>query len=442
MAATGKKRQRTCLTRRGALLFFLALALFMTACTPSPDLPSGLNGKGSPPFVIRPQNDKYLRQDEWVRMLTLAISNPDQRDQIWQSIPPGQRSEISLADFIRYVSFLADCLPGTISSFTPASPEESDRLRSQAARAEKQLVPKPDQAAIWWIKARTSDLRALEFAVPVTLDDGGIPYFSKSWLQKQGALYDYIVLYMDALAMASRPALSSLLSYNLTIRTRTQRRAIERRADELLSYYSKEVSAVKNSYRCIEMMPGHALIEEQTSPSGTGTARSRTVAFSETDGLIRAEEKIPQKLALLDAGLYVRNKALFDPYQAGVFVHSEDALALLGVPLDLEIIDPEEGSKSDFRVTWPGLVLEASGVCDPDAMTFEGRVQQVSVSYSDYRTGSGLKPGDSIYEVYLRYPFARENGYLISMSENGTRRTLAVQVESDAIARLTLIFDS
>ena len=97
--------------------------------------------------------------------------------------------------------------------------------------------------------------------------------------------------------------------------------------------------------------------------------------------------------------------------------------------------------EGDFRVIWPGLVVEAEGECDIDALSFHGSVHQLSVSYSNYRTKTGLKPGDSVYELYYRYPFVRENGYLLSFSDNGTAKTLAIQVESDYIARMTIILN-
>ncbi len=423
--------------RTGLLGLVLILALLLSACLPEKD-PSPRN-QDSSPFLIRPQNDKYLREDEWVRMIALAISHADQRDNIWEAIPLSQRSEISQADFIRYLAFLSDCLPGTITSFAAASEEESGALLAHAAKSEKQLVPKSDQATVWWIKARTSDLRELAFAIPLTLDEEGAPYFSGSWLQRQAALYDYIVLYLQALSTGSREALTALLSYNLTVRTKTRQAALERRADDLLAYYRGQVNAGKGGYRCLEMMPGYALIEEQVTSNEAGAPRVRTVVFTETEGIFRVEEKIPQELLLPDGIFFLDNKTLFDSQQREIRISSDTSLARLGIPLNIEWVENETTPEADFRVTWPGLIVEAAGECDPEALIFEGRVRQISISHSNFRTGSGLKPGDSVYELYLRYPFARENGYLISLDDEGSRKTLAVQVESDYIARISLI---
>ncbi|NLA96451.1 MAG: hypothetical protein GX838_06385 [Clostridiaceae bacterium] len=391
--------------------------------------------------MLRPQNEKYFREDEWVRLITLAITQIEYRSNIWEAIPSSQRGEISQAEFFRYVSFLAECLPGSISSYYRATDEESELMRSYAAKSEKQLTPKPGGASIWWIKARTSDLREIKFSIPVTMDEAGIPCFSKSWLQKQALLYDYVVLYLDALATGSQQALTALLRHNTEIRTETQRSAIDRRAGDLSSYYSDQVVSGKGGYRCVEMIPGRAVFEEQLLSADAGTVKTRNVVFTETDGRFRADEKIPQILNPDDTILSCNGEPLFDQAGMKAQIKSETMVELLGIPLSLEIAGAENADSRLFRVTWPGLIVEAVGTCEPSSLTFEGEVHQVFLSYSIFETGSGLRPGDSVHELYLRYPFVRENGYLVHLQEEGAVMTLAFQVESDYIARITLIFE-
>lgn len=423
--------------KRIVISLILIVAILLSACAVEQPGSADLDSDDAFPLLIRPQNEKFLREDEWLRMLTLAISFPDQRDYIWNALPQSQRSEISQADFIQYISFLTECLPGTIISFSKASMTESDTIRGHANKSDKQLNPKPEQASIWWIKARTSDLRELKFAVPVTLDDNGTPYFSKTWLRSHALLFDYIVLYFDALSNGSKDALIALIGHNLTIRSKIQQLAIGRRADELLLYYRDHISSGRSSYRCVEMMPGYAVIEQQSLSTEPGTSRTRSVVFTEVDAVIRAEEKIPQQLTKSDGIFSYHDATLFDLHQAEVTIDSDKAIALLGTPLDMELLEDAQG----FRVTWPGLIVEAAGTCDIDAVRFSGSVHQISISYSAYQTGTGLKPGDFVYELYYRYPFVRENGYLLSLSEHNMKKTLAIQVEADYIARMTIILN-
>lgn len=428
--------------RSVALSLALVLTIFLTACASIPDSDRNPAISVNTDLIIRPQNDKILRQDEWVRMLTLAISNPDKRSSVWESIPASQRAEITQADFFRYMSFLSDCLPGTITSFSLATTEESETIRKLAAKSEKQLIPKPAQTSIWWIKARTSDLRDFRFAVPVTLDDNGIPHFSITWLHKQAALNDYIVLYLNALELRSENALKPLLSQGVQIRSRAQQVAIDRRVSALTAYYRNHINLGKGRYRCVVMMPGHAVIEEQLLSADPGTEKTRSVVFTETEGLFRVEEKIAQSLTLPDGVFFFNNQSLFSSNLKDAVITSDKVLPILGIPLDLTVTGQNERGESIFRAVWPGLVVEASGYCDPHTLIFDGYLRQISVSYTRFITGSGLKPGDSLYELYARYPFARESGYLITRLEDGLKKTLAIQVESDTIVQLTIILDS
>lgn len=424
-----------------AALLVLASACLLTACTPFSSQPADLPSVDVAPFVLRPQNEKFFREDEWVRLITLAITHADYRDKIWHAIPAIQRAEISQTEFLRYVAFLSDCLPGSISSYYRASEDESAVIRGYAAKADKQLTPKPADASIWWIKARTSDLRELKFAIPVTKDESGIPCFSKSWLQKQAALYDYIILYLDALAGGSEPALSALLRHNTEIRSRIQSAAIDRRAKDLLAFYHDQVLTGKGSYRCLEMMPGRAVFEEQLLSADSRPAKTRTVIFTESGGRFQADENIAQPLKPDDTLLFFEGQPLFGPDETGAKIDSETALPTLGIPLNLEIMDSENLGDVSFRAVWPGMIVEASGLCDPDSLSFEGDLHQVCITYSSFETGTGLRPGDSVHELYLRYPFIRENGYMVQLQKESSLTPLAVQVESDYIAKITLIFD-
>ena len=189
------------------------------------------------------------------------------------------------------------------------------------------------QTSIWWIKARTSDLRDFRFAVPVTLDDNGIPHFSITWLHKQAALNDYIVLYLNALELRSENALKPLLSQGVQIRSRAQQVAIDRRVSALTAYYRNHINLGKGRYRCVVMMPGHAVIEEQLLSADPGTEKTRSVVFTETEGLFRVEEKIAQSLTLPDGVFFFNNQSLFSSNLKDAVITSDKVLPILGIQI-------------------------------------------------------------------------------------------------------------
>ena len=231
------------LSRIGALSLALLISFFLVSCSVIDDEPLSTEGKPDVNMVIKAENDRYFREDEWVRMLTLTISNLEGRLSLWSSIPATQRSEITLSDFILYTDFLSASIPGTIKSYSRATADETESILGHVTKTDATLSPSPQDATIWWIESETPDARILRFAIPVTLNENGIPYFSKSWLWKQSMLYHYIVLYLDAVEMRNEPALISLIRQNTPLKSKSHGESIDRRASSLIDLYPRYVAS-------------------------------------------------------------------------------------------------------------------------------------------------------------------------------------------------------
>ncbi len=162
----------------------------------------------------------------------------------WNAIPSNQELEISQADFIQYVNFWRIVFREQSASFARATETESGVIRGHANKTDTKMSPKPEQASIWWIRARTSDLRELKFAVPVTLDDAGVPYFSKSGCAAGSSLYNYLFC-IAGFFCGSKDALTALIGHNLTIRSKLQKRPSGAARMKLLIFYRDHVSTGK-----------------------------------------------------------------------------------------------------------------------------------------------------------------------------------------------------
>lgn len=438
-----KHRPRRAIRRVVAMLLVGLLAM-TAACTPENSAESPRPTVNDHQKIIRPQNNRYLREDEWVRMLAIAVNNPDQRLAIWNSIPTPQRQEISDSEFLGYIQFLSDSLSGSIVAYEHATEQEADAIRRHSASSDMNITPRPSEAAIWWLISETSDQNKARFSIPVTFNDDRVPYFSKSWLQRQVALNEYIRLYFDALKKNAALPLYALLTQGAPPRSRVQDDAYRIRVRGLLDYYRDYVDLDREgNYRCVSMMPGHATVEQTlTTPSyGNGTPTRRTVVFTESDGRFEAYEKIPETLRYLDSTFYLDNQSLFQETFTDIHIDSRDLLPRLGVPIIFDIEPSQDPAHTDFTVAWPGLTIEATGQCERSTLSFQGNVKQASVDYSRFSTRSGLSPGTSMYELLKRYPFAKENGYTLTDHTGKITRTLSIQLESGFIGRLTLVFD-
>lgn len=443
-----QEKRATRFSHRDRVLRFLAIMLssvllfFMTGCYPAGIEKTKSQTNSTHSRIVSPENKRFLREDEWIRMLTLVLNFPKDRHTLWASIPVAQRNEISYSDFLTYIAELEKGLRAQITSFSKTTDEEKESLLRRMSRTGITLEPKPEQCSFWWLLCKTEDGRTLRFVIAVTVDENGIPYFSATWLNNVRAMYNYIALYIDAIHQQSAPALLSLIQQHLPLRSTAHLAAIENRTDAILEFYRHNVILSSDSLQISTLMPGYAVIEEQLSHVPVGMPNTRRVNFYSADGAFHAEETIEDKLVKQDAMIFFNDTLLFDLNEDKPHIRHEDVLPILGVPLRLEAIEDENGIKRSFRAIWPGISVEAAGSCDPHAVSFDGIIQRIQCSYSTFRTGSRLKPGGSVDELLRRYPFAQENGYRIASAQTDVRQTLAVQIEAGFISQLSFFRDA
>lgn len=445
-----KYRNKSCRQSRNrlislALTLIFVMSIFLASSCSLLNLSASEKPVKKEELFIKPENGEYLNEAEAIRTLILAMDNPDKIESIWKHIPVRQKDEISLSDFVSYIRILNQVLKSDVVSFVQATAEETETLRLNISRAVLALSDEADKSSFWYIITQGSDNQQDRFAVGINKTDQGIPYFSSAWVTKQSFLYDFIRLYFSALEEKNSKALFALLHQQQNLDLNSYEQAIQSRVSGLLAYYDEFTAMQLRSYRIVELMPGNARVVQPNLPYGSG---SRTVSFRESNSVISVNERIPQSLDLSDTEVFLNDDFSFRLESITRRLSSSTSLAKLGIPLDIRLInneddlDPEDinqGREVNFRVSWPGIQIDAFGSFDAEALNFDGIIKQIDLFYTDYKTGSGLSVGDPINHLYIRYPFARENDYLIRGEHEGIDLTLGVQVESDRIARLTIL---
>ncbi len=426
------------------LLVFTGLLFSSSACSLLEFGTSERTGKADDDLFITPENGEYLNEVETVHTLILAMNNTDKIESIWRHIPSKQRSEINLSLFVSYIRILKQVLQNNIVSFSEATAEETAALRLNISRSVPALADEADRSSFWYIQTQGNNNQQEKFAVSINNTETGMPYFSSVWVAKQAFLYDYIRLYFSALEERNPGALFGLLHQQLNTNMTTYEEAVESRVTALLAYYGEFSSQQLRSYRVVELMPGNARVVQSNLPDGSG---SRTVSFRENNAVISVSERIPQVLDLIDTEIHHKGELSFRLESATHRLTSAGSLSKLGIPLDIRLLSENDteadtvtqGSQVNFRVIWPGIQIDAFGSFNTNTQDFDGVIKRIDLFYTDYETGSGLSVGEPINLLYIKYPFARENDYLIRSESHEVELTLAVQVESDYIARLTIL---
>ena len=169
--------RRTRFLRAIALMLSISFLFLFTGCYPTGS--EKADEISNPTFsrIVSPENKRFLRTDEWVRMLALVLNFPDDRPSLWASIPAAQRNEISYSDFLTYITELESGLRAQITSFSKMTDEEKETLLRRMSRTGIVLEPKPEHCSYWWLHGKTEDGRTLRFAIAVTADEYGTVFF-------------------------------------------------------------------------------------------------------------------------------------------------------------------------------------------------------------------------------------------------------------------------
>ena len=160
---------------------------------------------------------------------------------------------------------------------------------------------------------------------------------------------------------------------------------------------------------------------------------------------MQANDPVTETLDIEDLEVKANKETIiaFDEGAKALTVSSEIFDRILGTPLshnDDSCFLTAEG-QNIFTVEYPGIILTVLGECTDEHQKWSGILTRAEISYSNFEMGSGLSPGMHINELYLRYPFARENDYLLQKQLEDVTFTLAIQVETGYIAKLTLTSD-
>lgn len=441
-----RSRQRSFPTRVLAGLLACVFILLLTGCR-APDDPGLFTPSRDDTLYVEPENGDYLNEVEFLRMIVLAMQNEDHINTLWNHIPPRQRSEISLSQFVQYIRFLNRALQGPVASFERAPAEVQETVKRRVMRD----IPPEIQAdgGYWLLQTDDPEAEITEFGLFLTCDEHGMPYFSSVWIDKIAYLYDYVRLYFDAIERQNDEAMLSLRRQGKP--PEQARDAVEReRTARLMDFYNMLGRNVVRHYHFVELLPGQAVIEQTNLPRIAGIDNSRRrVVFRETDGQVEIVERLPETLDAKDRIVMRDDRLLFRLMDRDTAVTSDDLIEALGIPLNFEAIplsesgeEPAPDGTGYFRLTWPGLILEAHGNYNIEEVRFSGYVTRADLYYSELETASGLCVGAPVDTLYLHYPFARENEYLISSLHSKDKITMAVRIEAGHITRLSLISDN
>ena len=394
--------------------------------------------------TITPERAGQMSEIELVQTMIRAIESDKNVDDAYLSIPEKQRPDISNELFHRYVRTLRRAVLAKVTGFAEVAPEESAALRKTIARNLPEWSETAEKTSFYWLFYRISGKLDDRFALAIQHDANGMPLLSSDWLNHLLDLADFAYLYFNALEVHDLQALAYLLAMGeKEPASSSTLNVLMTKARALDDFYTNNIHARTSEYRMLDLLPGTIVYEQSGIINRDGTTQSsRNVTFNQQGGRYVVNDIVLDVLNLDDAIIYSDDRELI--IVGGLSAPETNSSywlgKTLGTPLSVQPTQSRAASGSEdvrFTVAYPGLTLNASGRYYDDK-SWTGSIYYTEISDERYVLGSGLKVGMSVIELYERYPFARESGFVLSHKTPWGTVTLTVQVENGTIIKLIL----
>lgn len=429
----------------GILMFFVLLFLSIVGFNNILDKILPQKESLSDGLALSQINESSMSSLDLAHSLALAIRSDRNLEAVYQSISKSQAEDLDATYFYQYIQALKGGVFGPITNIVPLKESEKDKILDLLA-AGKAESRKLAQNSDFYYLSYDKNNRSSRFAIAIQKKESGQAYLDNAWIKDIIAMDNYIRLYFASINENNLSALHSLLKTAVLPANEIEEEVLSARCKTILDYYSQVFNIQREQYELNSLYPGFAEIGQYGALSSSPLQKiSRTVRFQMQDNHLTINDPITETLLMEDLNLYHSGEKLlaFDDSSNEIRLSSKTFDRLLGSSLSHDDSSCYRTASGEdiFTVEYPGITLTARGSCENRHSNWRGSLIRAEISYSSFNLGSGINPGMHINEAYLRYPFARENNYLLKRQIEDTNFSLAIQVESGYIAKLTLTSD-
>lgn len=376
----------------------------------------------------------------FARLLVSCMSDSDQIQTVYSSIPSSQLENISLSTFEKYIELLSrlDDDLGSLVSFKIMGDADLEVLRDT-------IIQKlPDQEAL------------IRRTVPVLLEFGeasddkavliffqqkedGTAYLSEEWVTQCLELYDFSELYFSSIQSQNVDAVYSLIADSYVGRDYTfSPETIRLKVEEMCRYYLLRVMPEFAEYRvCSVDISGILFEQPNVLDENFKEYDSREVGVLRNgSGSIVVSDIMSNSLAARDYYLYYGDSRTI---RIGDRANSANFVTLFGEP-ELTTIGIKAGTVSDDKgelrtehmitVDYPDATITVRGLIDENG-GWDGIVTRIRIrsEESQFAVGNVIHPGMTREAFMEIYPFADQTDYVLSAETDGQLYELEVRFD-------------
>ena len=390
-------------------------------------------------------SERSMSSLELAHSLALAVRSDRSAESVYFSIPKVQTDDLDDTAFFQFIQAIKRGISGQVTEIISINNEEKELILASLEGGNPSIYELAQQSDFYALVDEDNSNNP-GFIIAIQKDEDGSAYLDQDWILGIITLDNYMALYFEAIDDNNFNALHSLLAGGTNPASKIEEDVLIARCQTTLAYYQNSIEAEKDQIELKSIYPGYAEVEQFAALTSNLNQRvRRTIRFKEQGNSLLAIDPVIETLSHQDLDVKVGGETIiaFDEDTEELRVSSETFDKILGTPLSHgnDTCFRTADGRNVFTVEYPGIILTVLGECTDGHQKWSGVLTRAEISYSNFEMGSGLSPGLHINELYLRYPFARENEYLLQRQFEEVTITLAVQVETGYITKLTLTSD-
>jgi hypothetical protein len=418
-----------------SILLIIFLNISLCSCSYASDLFSSVKARliGGEPVKTAP-----IDPTNFARLLVSCLSDSEQIQTVYSSIPSAQLDNLSLSTFEKYIGLLSrlDDDLGPLISFKIMGDADLEVLRDsiiQKLPGQEALIQKTVPVLLEFENAPDEKAVLIFFQQK----EDGTAYLSEEWVTQCLELYDFSELYFNSIQAQNVDAVYSLIAESFVGRDYTfSQQTILLKVEEMCRYYLLRVMPEFEEYR-VRSIDISGILFEQPNVLDENfkeyDSREVGVLRNVSDGIV-VSDVMSNSLAVRDYYLYFGDSRTI---RIGDRANSANFVTLFGEPV-LTTIGIEAGTVSDDKgelqtermitVDYPDATITVRGLVDENG-GWDGIVTRIRIrsEESQFAVGNVIHPGMTREAFMEIYPFADQTDYILSAETDGQLYELEVR---------------
>ncbi|MBN1891240.1 MAG: hypothetical protein JW780_00510 [Clostridiales bacterium] len=429
---------RIVLIRVAALFLTFFFSISIAACSEISEFIGDFTG--SRPGIA--ETEEAIENSNFIRLIALGLSDPDQIITVYSSIPHNQLDGMSQTEFEEYIGVLRRLGEdkGGLLSFKILK----DEKRQEACDALSAKLPSQTELVTKCVPVK------LEFEMSLENDstliffqerENGSLYLSAEWVRQCIELYRFSELYFSALQNQNVDAVYSMIrdsfydrDYSLSDTT------IRLKAQEMCRFYLLRVKTDFNEYRISSFDITKITFDQQgVLDDELIEYEPRVVQVQRNEyGGIVVNDVLTNTLKIGDLYLYANGGRTV---RIGDYSNNIQFEALFGDPVlttisrveQAEADDETESIPFNLTVDYPTARIRLLGNVDAIG-EWEGTITQIQIGSSDqdFSIGNSIRVGMTLEEFMAHYPFADETNFILGTETDEQSYRLRIRFSQDA----------